>query len=105
KRLHFRFMKNPLIAAILLLISVRIPAQLAVSSGGSGATTAQNAPFVVVQRDANSRVWARTNYEKAPSGETLAHVHRYTELASGMHYRDPQTGNWIESKEQIDILP
>jgi hypothetical protein len=30
-------------------------------------------------------------------------VHRYTELATGMHYQ--KDGQWVESKEQIDILP
>ena len=58
----------------------------------------------MVQRAANSRVWARTNVEMISGGGIVTNVHTYTELATGMHYTN-SLGQWLESKEQIDILP
>jgi len=86
-------MKNTLVVIILYVLAVRIPAQ----------TSAPTLPFSVVHRDANSRVWARTNYETGASGQTIKKVHQYTELATGMHYQ--KNGQWIESKEEIEVLP
>lgn len=63
----------------------------------------ESTPFVVVARDANSRVWERTIDERGPSGESMPKKHSYTELTTGMHYQ--KNGQWLESKEQIDILP
>lgn len=34
-------------------------------------------------------------------GEIITHVHKYTELATGMHYQDAN-GQWLESKEEIE---
>ena len=58
----------------------------------------------MAQRDANSRVWERTTYEQAPNGHVIPHVHKYTELATGLNYKNAQ-GQWVESKEEINILP
>jgi hypothetical protein len=60
-------------------------------------------PYVVVSRDANSRVWERTTYEQSPTGEMLPHKHSYTELATGLHYQ--KDGEWVESQEKIEIQP
>lgn len=62
-------------------------------------------PYAVVSRDANSQVWERTVYELDPSGRAVPKKHRYTELATGLNFRDPTTGQWTPSKEEIDILP
>jgi hypothetical protein len=59
--------------------------------------------YAVVERDANSRVWERTTYELSPSGSIVPQKHRYTELATGLHYQ--KNGQWVESKEEINILP
>jgi hypothetical protein len=80
-------MKTPLVAFLFLLLAINSHAQ-----------------YAVVQRDANSRIWERTTYKQAPSGELLPQSTRYTELATGMHYKDPRTGEWVESKEQIEIV-
>lgn len=61
------------------------------------------APYTIVSRDANSRVWERTTYELSKSGQTISHKHHYTELASGLCYQ--QNGQWLDSKEEINILP
>ena len=79
---------------------------------GTSATTVATQPVLpaptaygVVTNDANSRVWERTVYEQGPNGTVVPRKHQYTELASGLNYRDPQTGQWLPSKEEIDILP
>jgi hypothetical protein len=59
--------------------------------------------YSVVQRDANSRVWQRTTYERDSNGELIPHLHSYIEIATGMHYQ--KDGRWVESKEEIDIVP
>jgi len=61
-------------------------------------------PYQVVDRGANYKVWQRTIYEKMANGKTVSHVHSYTELASGMHYKDA-SGNWTESQDLIEAFP
>jgi hypothetical protein len=60
-------------------------------------------PYAVVAKDANSSIWQSETYETGPSGEVVTNVHSYTELATGLHYK--QNGRWLDSKEEIDILP
>ncbi|HZF02221.1 MAG TPA: hypothetical protein VE344_10035 [Methylomirabilota bacterium] len=59
--------------------------------------------YQVIKRDASQNVWERTIYEKAPDGTIIPKKHSYTELASGLNYL--KNGQWVESKEEIDILP
>ena len=59
-------------------------------------------PYVIVSQDANSQVWERTTYEKSPSGQVIPHKYHYTELATGLSYQ--QNGQWVDSREQINIL-
>ena len=61
-------------------------------------------PYSVIGRDANSRVWERTTYELSPSGSVVPQKNRYVELSTGLHYKNAK-GEWVESKEEIDILP
>ena len=60
-------------------------------------------PFAVTMQDGNSRVWERTVYELAPSGQIVPKKHHYNELATGLNYQ--QNGQWMASKEEIDIQP
>ena len=60
-------------------------------------------PYTVAGKDANSSVWERTVYEPSASGKPVPKIHRYTELATGLHYQ--QNGQWLDSKEKIDIQP
>ena len=96
------------------ILGVYIAVVFSLNSGGLlyGAPTgaSQKDPAVppptaysVVGRDANSRVWERTTYELSPSGSVVPQKNRYTELATGLHYN--KNGQWVESKEKIDILP
>lgn len=104
-------MKTSLIAMLLFSMVATISAQnLALGTGNTNQSPTmiqgpKDTPYAVSFRDGNTRVWERTTYEKSPSGQWIPHLHRFTELATGLHHQDPQTGDWVESKEEIDILP
>jgi hypothetical protein len=69
----------------------------------TGATLPAPTPYAVASRDANSRVWERTVYERGPSGQAIPSKHRYVELATGLNYWS--NGQWQESKEEIESFP
>ena len=71
---------------------------------GSSAVNQPPAPtlYAITVQDANSRVWQRTDYQISPSGEVITNTHGYTEICSGLNH---WAGKWVESSEQIDILP
>jgi parallel beta-helix repeat protein len=58
----------------------------------------------VVERGENHSVWERISYEIAPNGRQVPQVHRYTELATGLNFRNAQ-GELEESKEEFELLP
>jgi hypothetical protein len=70
----------------------------------SVSTVPSPTPYTIVSRDANSQIWQRTVYERGPSGQVVPHNKQYTELAMGLNFRDPATGQWGPSKDEIDIL-
>jgi hypothetical protein len=93
---------------IALLASTLVWGQTRTTGTGTTTTAKKTAlpkptPYSVVQRGANDRVWERATYERTPYGTIVPKKHQYTELATGMHYWN--NGQWVESKEQIDILP
>ena len=90
-----------LIFGFLLIINHRVEAAPPTDKTVALPSTA----FSIVNRGAHSRVWERTTYEQDPSGKILPQIHRYTELATGLNYWDAKTGQWVESKEEIAILP
>jgi hypothetical protein len=59
----------------------------------------------IVWRGANDRVWERVQYEPGSFGHPLPRVHRWVELASGLHFADPQTGQWTDSDDSFQITP
>ena len=102
-------MKNPLIVVALLASTLAgVRAQTTVTSAqGAGALPALPAStaFSAVSRDAVSTVWERTVYERGTNGTIVPRKSRYTELGSGLNYRDPNSGQWTPSREAIDLLP
>jgi hypothetical protein len=99
-------MKNPIVAALLFLVTLNLPAQNAgftFTANPSAPAAGQDAPYVVVQNDANSRICERITYEQAPSGQEVPQKHHYAELATGLNHL--VNGEWVESKEEIAILP
>ena len=85
---------------IILSLSLSVIGQTSQSS-----SLPQPTPYSVVNRSANVNVWERYTYEKTSNGKTIQRKHQYTELASGLNFKNPQTGLWAPSKEEIDILP
>ena len=61
------------------------------------------AAYAVARQDGNSRAWERTMYELGPQGQVVPKKHHVTELATGLNYLS--NGQWVESKEEIDVLP
>ncbi len=104
-------MKTITITAILVALWIStcwtnaqtISSSRSASSANPGKTAPSDTPYAVVDRGANHRVWQRTTYETRPDGTQIPHIHTYTELATGLHYM--KNGQWVESKEEIDILP
>lgn len=65
--------------------------------------SSQTQSYGATERGAGYCVWAKTNYEINASGQSVPVVHKYTELASGLNHL--VNGQWVPSKEEIDILP
>ena len=59
--------------------------------------------YAITTKDGNSQVWEKTEYEPSADGKQIPHVHRYTELATGLNYL--KDGQWTASKEEIQVLP
>lgn len=99
-------MKTSFVAALLLSITLDVQAQSAASTStttqepGSG----QDTPYAIVQNDANSRAWERTTYEQTSSGELIPHTNHYQEIATGLNFKNPDTGQWEESSEVIEQI-
>jgi hypothetical protein len=80
-------------------------AQTPVNPVGAAAQTAPApTPFQITKREGNKRVWERTVYEAGPGGKVFAEKHSYTELGTGLCYKDAN-GNWADSKEVIEAYP
>ena len=91
---------NIIIVASSFIFIVLSQAQQISSAISSVPTTPQPA---IVARDANSRVWQWIENDEGPNGQTVQRTHSFTELASGLCYG--QNGQWMDSQEQINILP
>ena len=94
---------NRLILVILLSCTVRV------SLHAQGISNASQSPVVgidysVVETGLDYQIWQGTNYETTPSGQVIPHVHRYTQLESGLNFTNSQTGRLTPSREEIDIL-
>ena len=81
--------------------------QIAASAPASAVDAAElqasSAP-TVAERGPHHRVWERAVYETTRSGQ-MPRVHRYTELATGMHYQEAPNGPWLETVEEIEPFP
>jgi hypothetical protein len=67
------------------------------SSVNPGQTASSDTPYAVTERGANYRILQKSTIENGTN-----RVHRYTELAAGLHYKNAQ-GQWVESKEEIEV--
>jgi hypothetical protein len=86
---------TPLLA---LVSSILFPPQLALAQAGSG-------DYSIAERGPNHRVWQHVGSWTNELGVVTYATNSYTELATGMHYQDPKTGQWLESQEVIEGFP
>lgn len=72
------------------------------------AATKGGAPptYIIGDQGANYRVWQKVLRVKKAQGNAILTTNRaYVELASGLSYKDPATGKWLPSREEIDAYP
>ena len=88
---------NVLVLAVLLAVSAQ---------NVSAAPSVVAEPWHVTERAANSRVWESLELLTDPvTGTIIPQKHSYTELATGLHFSDPLTGQFTESEEKFTITP
>src|SRR5215472_5896961 len=92
-------------SAIALAFSAGPPSALAAPIANPQVIT--NVDYVVLDRGLHHRQWAKVERFRDPvTGDILARTNiAYIELATGMHYADPQTGQWRETRELIEPIP
>ena len=93
---------NSWFVSILVLLTLSAVAQEQ-KTGAADAST-EIKPPAIVERGPHHRVWQRTTTEVLPNGRTVERKNSYTELGVGMHRLDPATGQWVESKEEIELF-
>lgn len=96
---HF-LMKALFFGALFCAFALNVPAQ----NQGTNTEPPQDTPFIIVQRDGNANTWQRTTYEQMPSGEWIPHLHSYQETATGLNFKNPDTGEWEASSGEIEIV-
>ena len=98
---------NLFLVLCVALTMTGVRAQVTDNSGGANqptaATMSQNTPYQIVGIGPNHCVWQRFEYEQLPNGQPVAHVHQYTELASGLNYLNAN-GLWTASQAQIEAF-
>ncbi len=81
----------------------QISTPAAVGQLDQGDVPGSTAP-AIIERGPHHRVWERAVYETTRSGQ-MPRVHRYTELATGMHYQEASNGPWLDTVEEIEPFP
>ena len=56
----------------------------------------------ITERGLHHRVWSSITWETNRLGHPVAKTNSFTELATGMYFRDA-SGNWAESKEEFQL--
>lgn len=92
-------MKRSLFVITLFVVCIaRLQAQVATPAQSP---VPPSTPWQVVEQGANHNLWQMTSYELGPDGKVTPHRHQYTELASGLNYKDSNQ-NWQPSQESIE---
>ncbi len=69
------------------------------------AALAQSTDLVVLDTGPHHRLVEWVEARTEPDGLITEQVHRYTELATGLHHWDEEVGQWLESVEAFELLP
>lgn len=80
-----------------------IPILVLILSAAFG--SASGLDYAVVERGPHHRVWQRVVPFTDALGRVSYLTNSYTELATGLHYQDPKSGQWRESQEIIEGFP
>ena len=99
-------MKTSFIPTLLALTLVGAQAQQVTGTQttqtGVNQTEPTSTSYQIVEQGANHRVWQRQTIEQGPNGMFVTHIHKYTELSSGLNYWNSTVGNWVPSQELIN---
>src|SRR5438552_1634740 len=108
-------MKTPLLLAIFstLLAYGTATAQVPLPTNTLDGTNAPlqapppsySTPYSISARSEHTRTWARVTYRTNLTGRVSAITNLFTELQNGIAFRDPTTGQWMDSSDQIEIQP
>jgi len=93
-----RYWLNILFACSVVPIQAQVGPQLF-----SGTVQTSVTPYRTVDWGQNHTTWERYRVETNRSGRVIVHTNRYVELETGKRYW--QDGQWLESSEQIQIVP
>lgn len=98
--LHRRsiLLSTHLVALCALALSVGAPASRAQQ------TPSSPTPYTLTSRGLSVQTWQRTLYEQSPSGQMIPHLQKYEEIAAGLNFISPTTGELTPSSEEIVIL-
>ena len=61
-------------------------------------------PPTIVSRTPHERVWQTVRVMADESGVLTTNISAYTELANGICYQDPQTGQWKDAVPVFEIV-
>jgi hypothetical protein len=75
-----------------------------VSTANQTAAVPAPTPYQIVESGPHHRVWQWQTFEPMPDGQFVPHTHSYRELASGLNYQDPATGQWVSSQNTIEAF-
>ena len=95
--MNTKFNVSHALTACLFAFNCVRPVSGAISQGTPG-------NYVCTQRSANSRVWQRAVLQTNQSGVVRTNLHSYTEIATGLCHPDAQTGQFVDSVEEIDAV-
>jgi len=56
----------------------------------------------VVSAGYNFNIWQWQTYELEPNGQIVAHIHKYTEIASGLNVLDTSNGQYVPAQSVIE---
>ena len=59
----------------------------------------------MTERGAHYRVWSKVSSQTNPLGELEPRTNSYVELTTGLHFRDPVSGEWVESDPSFELTP
>jgi trimeric autotransporter adhesin len=101
---HFNATKAAVLLFLFLASSTGALGQAAGVGVYTNSTVSSSSAYTAIFRDANSCVWQQTTAASGRS-QVVAPASSYIELADGLNFKDSITGQWVPSKEEIDILP